>query len=58
MEPAERVALWMIENMQAQEGYFYFRKSKYCTEKTNFMRWSNAWMLAGLTALLSADHAS
>jgi hypothetical protein len=48
----------MMDNMQAQEGYFYFRKSKYFTKKTNFMRWSNAWMLAGLTALLSADHAS
>ena len=51
---AKNVALWMIDNMQDQEGFFYFRKFKDITIKTSFMRWSNAWMLLGLTELLSA----
>ena len=52
LDLAQNVALWMIDNMQAQEGFFYFRKFKSRTIKTSFMRWSNAWMLLGLTELL------
>ena len=46
------VAVWMIKNMQAAEGSFYFRKYQYFTERTPFMRWSNAWMFAALASLL------
>jgi len=52
-----KVAEYMIENMQHPKGYFYFRKYKSHTEKTSFMRWSNAWMLAGLTAVLHSRNA-
>jgi hypothetical protein len=51
-QTAIQVANYMIENMQHPSGYFYFRKYASHTEKTSFMRWSNAWMFAGLTALL------
>ena len=54
LDLAQNVASWMIDNMQAKEGFFYFRKFKSRTIKTSFMRWSNAWMLLGLTELLSA----
>lgn len=49
---AMNVAHWMIENMQAPEGFFYYRKYKIFTNHTSFMRWSNAWMIAGLSSLL------
>lgn len=49
---AENIACWMTKNMQHRTGYFYFRKLKYYTIKQSFMRWSNAWMLAGLSELL------
>jgi rhamnogalacturonyl hydrolase YesR len=49
---AQKLANWMITNMQADNGYFYFRKFRHFTEKTSFMRWSNAWMLAGLSGVL------
>ena len=52
MDLAQRVAAWMIANMQAEDGHFYFRKFRRYTIKTSFMRWSNAWMLAGLAYLL------
>ncbi|MEO8398658.1 MAG: prenyltransferase/squalene oxidase repeat-containing protein [Ignavibacteriaceae bacterium] len=49
---AENVAKFMIENMQDEEGYFYFRNYGNKIAKTSFMRWSNAWMLAGLSYYL------
>jgi len=53
LDLAQNVALWMIDNMQAPEGFFYFRKFKNRIIKTSFMRWSNAWMLLGLSELLA-----
>jgi hypothetical protein len=50
---AENVAGWMIQNMQNEKGYFYFRKYKNLTVKTPFMRWSNAWMMLALSELLN-----
>lgn len=48
---AKTVAVWMHDHMQSEKGNFYFRKYKTHIEKTDFMRWSDAWMLAGLSAL-------
>ena len=56
MDLAKKVAAWMIGNMQGEKGHFYFRKYRYHTEKTSFMRWSNAWMFAGLSSLLGPDN--
>ncbi len=50
---AENVCNWMIENMQSADGSFYFRKYKNFTNRTKFMRWSNAWMFAGMSELLN-----
>ncbi|REJ84087.1 MAG: hypothetical protein DWQ44_13940 [Bacteroidetes bacterium] len=52
---AKKIAVWTIKNMQDERnGYFYYRKLKYYTNKLSFMRWSNAWMFVALTELLSA----
>lgn len=50
-EKALKVAEWTVKNMQSPDGGFYFRKYKHHTEKTIFMRWSNAWMFAALSKL-------
>ena len=52
---AGKVAEYLINNMQSPKGGFYFRKYKNYTEKTIFMRWSNAWMFAALACLMSPD---
>ena len=52
-EKAVKVALWMIENMQDEDGYFYYRKERYFTNKISYMRWSNAWMYAALSHLIA-----
>lgn len=54
-ELAEKVALYMIRNMQHPKGYFYYRKYRLVTVKTSFMRWSDAWMFAGLGGMLSCN---
>jgi hypothetical protein len=48
---AEKVAQLTIEKMFNDKGYFYFRKFKYYTIKTSFMRWSNAPMFLALSYL-------
>ncbi len=48
---ASKCAVWMKNNMQSEAGNFYFRRYKRHVEKTAFMRWSDAWMLAGLSEL-------
>ncbi|MEO0312512.1 MAG: hypothetical protein RIQ89_2169 [Bacteroidota bacterium] len=54
-DTAKKVAQFMINTMQHKKGYFYFRKFKYYTIKTSYMRWSNAWMMASLSNLLQKD---
>ena len=55
VEIAQNVAQYMIKKMQHRNGYFYFRKFKTYTIKTSYMRWSNAWMFAALSYLLSEE---
>jgi hypothetical protein len=48
----EKVLQWTIGNMQDSEGFFYFRKGRIWTNRIPYMRWSQAWMLHGLTTVL------
>ncbi len=48
-ELAKKIIEWPIEHMFSKKGYFYFQKSKYFTNKTDYMRWPNAWMFYGLS---------
>ncbi|MFZ4589890.1 MAG: hypothetical protein ACOYN6_02760 [Ignavibacteria bacterium] len=45
---AEKVINYMISNMQSPNGYFYYQKGKYFTNKISYMRWSNAWMYVAM----------
>ena len=49
----EQVLRWTIENMQDPKGFFYFRKGKILKNKIPYIRWGQAWMLRGLTTVLS-----
>lgn len=46
---ARRSALFMVKTMQKGSGGFAFRKFKSYIIRTEFMRWSNAWMFAALS---------
>lgn len=49
---AQTIAKWTIENMQSKKGYFYYRKTPLFTNKTPYIRWSQAWMLLALVELM------
>jgi rhamnogalacturonyl hydrolase YesR len=49
---ADRVLEWTVKNMQSEQGYFYYQKRKYLTNKIPYMRWSQAWIFYGLTYYL------
>jgi len=51
-ELANSVAEYMINSMQSEKGFFYFRKFKNYKINTSFMRWSNAWMFVSLSKIL------
>jgi hypothetical protein len=50
----DKVLTWTINNMQDQQGYFYYQKRKWFTNKIPYMRWSEAWMFYALTVYLSS----
>lgn len=44
---------WGIKNMKSQDGFFYYQKKRFYTNRISYMRWSQAWMLYALSRLLS-----
>jgi hypothetical protein len=49
---AHSVADWSMKHMWDERGFFYYRVLRSCTIKTSYMRWSQAWMLLALSALV------
>ena len=45
----EKVARWMINNLQDRDGFFYFQKTKHRTNKIPYIRWAQAWAFHALT---------
>jgi rhamnogalacturonyl hydrolase YesR len=48
----DKIAQWPVDNMQSDNGYFYFQKVRNKINKIPYMRWPNAWMLYGLSYYL------
>ena len=40
----DKVLNWTIQNMQSEEGYFYYQKNKFFNSKIPYIRWAQAWM--------------
>jgi hypothetical protein len=53
---AHRVLEWAQDLLYDQRGFFYYRALRLLTIRTSYMRWSQAWMLYAMTALLSESH--
>jgi hypothetical protein len=49
-----RVVQWAVDNLLDPDGYFYRRRGRFRSDRTPYMRWSQAWMCYGLTAYLEA----
>jgi hypothetical protein len=50
---AHSVFQWAMDHMWDDSGFFYYRVLRYCTIRTSYMRWSQAWMLLAISTLLS-----
>jgi len=53
LELAAKVAKWTIENMQDQDGHFYYRQYPFIKAKTPMLHWAQATTYKALTSLLS-----
>lgn len=51
---AMKVARWTIENMQDQEGFFYYRKYPLLTARTPYLHWGQATTFKALAQLLTS----
>jgi rhamnogalacturonyl hydrolase YesR len=51
-ELCNNVMSWMITNMQAKKGYFYYQKWKYWTSKIPYIRWAQAWACHALATYI------
>jgi hypothetical protein len=49
---ARSVFRWAMKRMWDERGFFYYRVLPWCTIRTSYMRWSQAWMLLALSSLL------
>jgi hypothetical protein len=50
---AKKIAKWTIANMQDPKGNFHYQKWPLFSNKVNYLRWNQAWMLLALTTYLS-----
>jgi hypothetical protein len=54
LSAGQLVAQWTLREMRDRGGRFYFQKQARYTNRTSFIRWSQAWMLYGLARLMAA----
>jgi len=49
---AEQIAEWAIANVHDDRGFFYYQRRRFHTVRIPYMRWSEAWMMYGLSRLM------
>ncbi|MBZ5723507.1 MAG: hypothetical protein LAP87_00780 [Acidobacteriia bacterium] len=59
LDPAGNIQLtgsvfrWAMKHLWDERGFFYYRVLRFCTIRTSYMRWTQAWMFLALSTLLS-----
>lgn len=48
-EFVSKVMNWTIDNMQSNDGRFYYQINKFFTSKVPYIRWSQAWMFYAMS---------
>lgn len=48
-----KIIEWSVKNMQSSNGSFYFQKKGNTLNKTEYIRWPNAWMFYGMSYWLN-----
>jgi rhamnogalacturonyl hydrolase YesR len=52
LNSANTIAQWTITNMQNEKGFFYYQKWPLFTNKIDYMRWGQAWMMFSLSKFI------
>ena len=52
---AARIIGWVLDNLYAGDGRFYYRKHRLYTTRTTLMRWCQAWMCYAISEYLAAQ---
>jgi len=55
---ARSVFRWAMDHLWDDRGFFYYRALRFCTIRTSYMRWSQAWMLLAMATLLTESSES
>lgn len=50
-EKAIQIARWADKNMQADDGHFYYQRTRFFTKRFSLMRWAQGWMCLALSML-------
>jgi hypothetical protein len=53
---AEQIAEWAIGNMRDRHGFFHYQRRRFFNVRTPYMRWSEAWMMYGLSRLIECQN--
>jgi len=56
VELAEQIANWTIESLRSPHGFFNYQRKRFYTNRIEYMRWSQAWMMYALGRLLEVIH--
>lgn len=48
---ANSVLEWAMQNLWDERGFFYYRKLRFLTVRTSYMRWTQAWMFLAMATL-------
>jgi len=54
MQRAQSLFAWALQHMRDEQGHFYYQSLPLYRNTISYMRWSQAWMLLALSALLEA----
>jgi len=52
---AERTLHWTIQHLLDPQGFFHYQRHQRFTNRSSFIRWTQAWMLLGLVGLVEDD---
>ena len=50
---ARSVFQWAMHHLWDDRGFFYCQVLRFCTNRTSYMRWTQAWMFLAISMLLS-----
>lgn len=53
---SERILNWTIKHMLSQKGFFYYQKWPILSNRLNYTRWSQAWMLLAISFYLRSRY--